>query len=201
MAPVEFTRIILENRQHHQLYEEVYDCQKGRLPPWQTVFFRKLPGCIVMTILEKVKRAVELHQGDDDIPPDRWQNRDLLPLPPSRRKWTDFDFINLWSTVFLTIYGWQATSSLLSLGLNVWQSIVCTIIARILQYLVVLYLGWLVNLANPAIIIVRTNESADEKQDRWCVAYLFHRSVAVHIRYLGFNYSNLDSCWGYLRYI
>ncbi|KAL3479414.1 NCS1 allantoate transporter [Aspergillus californicus] len=91
----------------------------------------------------RVKQAVVLHQGDNDIPPDRWQNRDLVPLPPSRRQWTDFDFINLWSTVFLTIYGWQATSSLLSFGLNVWQSIVCTIIARILQYLVVLSLGWI----------------------------------------------------------
>ncbi|KAL3492468.1 permease for cytosine/purines, uracil, thiamine, allantoin-domain-containing protein [Aspergillus germanicus] len=96
-----------------------------------------------MGVLQKVKRVVQLHQGDNDIPPDRWQNRDLVPLPPDRRQWADFDFVNLWSTVFLTIYGWQATSSLLSFGLNVWQAIVCTIIARVLQYLVVLSLGWI----------------------------------------------------------
>ncbi|KAL2817247.1 permease for cytosine/purines, uracil, thiamine, allantoin-domain-containing protein [Aspergillus cavernicola] len=85
-----------------------------------------------MGVFGQVKRAVELHQDDDnDIPPDRWQNRDLVPLPP------------VWSTVFLTIYGWQATSSLLSFGLNVRQSITCTIIARILQYLVVPGLGWI----------------------------------------------------------
>ncbi|KAJ0425250.1 permease for cytosine/purines, uracil, thiamine, allantoin-domain-containing protein [Aspergillus carlsbadensis] len=96
-----------------------------------------------MGVLQRVKRAVQLHQADNDIPPDRWQNRDLVPLPPDRRQWADFDFVNLWSTVFLTIYGWQATSSLLSFGLNVWQAIVCTIIARVLQYLVVLSLGWI----------------------------------------------------------
>lgn len=31
-----------------------------------------------------IKRAVQLHQGDSDLPPDRWQNRDLVPLPPSK---------------------------------------------------------------------------------------------------------------------
>ncbi|KAL1858723.1 hypothetical protein VTK73DRAFT_7809 [Phialemonium thermophilum] len=95
-----------------------------------------------MGVLQTVKRVIELHQGDSDIPPDRWQNRDLVPLPPSRRRWTDLDFVGLWSTVFLTIYGWQATSSVLSLGLNVWQSVVCTIVARVIQLAIVLTLGW-----------------------------------------------------------
>ncbi|KAJ9621383.1 hypothetical protein H2204_011944 [Knufia peltigerae] len=96
-----------------------------------------------MSLLRKIQRKVELHQGSDDIPPNRWQNRDLIPLPPSRRQWKDLDFIGLWSTVFLTIYGWQATASVLSFGLNVWQSIICTIIARIIQLAVVLSLGWM----------------------------------------------------------
>ncbi|OAA54613.1 Permease, cytosine/purines, uracil, thiamine, allantoin [Niveomyces insectorum RCEF 264] len=95
-----------------------------------------------MGYFRRLQRAVELHQGDNDIPVDRWQNRDLVPLPPSRRRWTDFDFVGLWSTVFLTIYGWQATSALLSYGLSVWQAVVCTIIARVLQYFIVLTLGW-----------------------------------------------------------
>ena len=53
------------------------------------------------------------------------------------------DFIGLWSTVFLTIYGWQATASVLSFGLNVWQSVICTIIARLIQIAIVLSLGWI----------------------------------------------------------
>lgn len=63
-----------------------------------------------------------------------------------RRQWRDLDFVGLWSTVFLTIYGWQATASLLSFGLNVWQAVLCTIIARVLQYFIVLSLGWLVQI-------------------------------------------------------
>lgn len=59
-----------------------------------------------------------------------------------RRQWKDLDFIGLWSTVFLTIYGWQATASVLSFGLNVWQAVVVTIIARLIQIAVVLSLGW-----------------------------------------------------------
>lgn len=65
-----------------------------------------------------------------------------LPNYAGRRQWTDIDFVGLWSTVFLTIYGWQATASVLSFGLNVWQSVVCTIIARIIQIGIVLSLGW-----------------------------------------------------------
>ncbi|KAL2206819.1 hypothetical protein CC79DRAFT_1343111 [Sarocladium strictum] len=95
-----------------------------------------------MAIFRAAKRAIQLHHGEDDLPPDRWQNRDLVPLPPSRRQWRDLDFIGLWSTVFLTIYGWQATSSVLSYGLNVWQSVLVTIIARAIQLVVVLALSW-----------------------------------------------------------
>lgn len=59
-----------------------------------------------------------------------------------RRQWRDLDFVGLWSTVFLTIYGWQATASVLSFGLNVWQSVLCTIIARAIQLGIVLSLCW-----------------------------------------------------------
>lgn len=45
--------------------------QCRRLHPLAMSFFRSIP------------RRLVLHQGDDDVPPDRWQNRDLIPLPPS----------------------------------------------------------------------------------------------------------------------
>jgi hypothetical protein len=37
-----------------------------------------------MGALSGIKSRVQLHQGTTDIPPDRWQNRDLVPLPPSK---------------------------------------------------------------------------------------------------------------------
>lgn len=37
-----------------------------------------------MALVKQLKRVAQLHQGDDDIPVDRWQNRDLVPLPPSK---------------------------------------------------------------------------------------------------------------------
>ncbi|EXJ80597.1 hypothetical protein A1O3_06879 [Capronia epimyces CBS 606.96] len=74
---------------------------------------------------------------------DGWKNPDLIPLPPSRRTWVDLDFVGLWSTSFVTIFGWQAISSILSLGLNVWQAFLCNLIAKLIQVGVVLSLGWI----------------------------------------------------------
>lgn len=42
----------------------------------------------------------------------------------------------------MTIFGWQGVSSLLSMGLSVWQAIVCNFVAKLIQIAVVLSLGW-----------------------------------------------------------
>ena len=44
----------------------------------------------------------------------------------------------------MTIFGWQGVSSLLSMGLSVWQAIVCNFVAMLIQIAVVLSLGWFV---------------------------------------------------------
>lgn len=62
----------------------------------------------------------------------------------ARRTWRDLDFVGLWSTAFVTIFGWQGVSSLLSMGLSVWQAIVCNFVAKLIQIAVVLSLGWFV---------------------------------------------------------
>lgn len=44
----------------------------------------------------------------------------------------------------MTIFGWQGVSSLLSMGLSVWQAIVCNFVAKLIQIAIVISLGWLV---------------------------------------------------------
>jgi cytosine/uracil/thiamine/allantoin permease len=42
----------------------------------------------------------------------------------------------------VTIFGWQGVSSLLSMGLSVWQAIVCNFVAKLIQIVIVISLGW-----------------------------------------------------------
>jgi NCS1 family nucleobase:cation symporter-1 len=60
-----------------------------------------------------------------------WNNRDLAPLPPSRRTWTVGGFVGFWAVIQLNSVGWQTASSLISLGLSVWEAILVTIIAKV----------------------------------------------------------------------
>ncbi|RDL30691.1 Uncharacterized protein BP5553_10036 [Venustampulla echinocandica] len=96
------------------------------------------------SVCGRIKHVLELPPaaGELNSEPDHWKNRDLIPLPPNRRIWKDVDFIGLWSTVFLTTFGWQATASLLALGLNIWQAVLCNFIARLFQVVFVLSMGW-----------------------------------------------------------
>ncbi|KAE8356994.1 permease for cytosine/purines, uracil, thiamine, allantoin-domain-containing protein [Aspergillus coremiiformis] len=89
--------------------------------------------------------VLTLTEPDSNMRPSQvhaWRNRDLIPLSPDRAIWSSWDFLYLWSTVFFTTFGWQITSSLLGLGLNVWQAILCNIITKFLQTAVVLCVGW-----------------------------------------------------------
>lgn len=72
-----------------------------------------------------------------------WNNHDLVPLPPSRRTWTVGGFLGFWSVVQLNVVGWQTGSSLIVLGLSVWEAMIVTIIAKILISLVAILNGWL----------------------------------------------------------
>ena len=38
-----------------------------------------------MGLFRQIKHVAQLRQGDTDIPVDRWQNRDLVPLPPGEQ--------------------------------------------------------------------------------------------------------------------
>jgi NCS1 family nucleobase:cation symporter-1 len=45
---------------------------------------------------------------------DAWSNRDLIPLPPSRRTWGWFNFFGFWSIASLNLANWQTPNTYLS---------------------------------------------------------------------------------------
>lgn len=65
--------------------------------------------------LRKFKETVQL-QGDEaqHEQTDSWSNRDLIPLPPSRRTWGWFHFFGYWAISSLNITNWQQPNTFLS---------------------------------------------------------------------------------------
>jgi NCS1 family nucleobase:cation symporter-1 len=100
-----------------------------------------------MTVLEVLQRlSVQLEVPADEHlggqRPSAWNNRDLVPLPPSRRTWTIKGFLGFWAVMQLNTVGWQTGSSLVSLGLSVYEAMIVTIIAKSLIALVAIVNGW-----------------------------------------------------------
>lgn len=77
-----------------------------------------------------------------------WSNRDLIPLPPSRRTWGWFHFFGYWAISSLNVTNWQSPNTFLSgyclcscpncwltstaYGLSVPQSLAVIVIGRAL---------------------------------------------------------------------
>ena len=61
-----------------------------------------------------------------------WINHDIVPLPPSRRTWGSWSFVGFWLLTGLNISGWTTASSLLGLGLNVWQAMISVIVGYLI---------------------------------------------------------------------
>ncbi len=80
--------------------------------------------------------------ANDQEKTSNWVNRDIMPLPSRRCTWNDWDFVGFWAVIALSISTWQGCSSLLSIGLNVWQSMVIIIIAKLLMFLIAVAHGW-----------------------------------------------------------
>ncbi|KAI1610385.1 NCS1 nucleoside transporter family protein [Exophiala viscosa] len=88
------------------------------------------------------KLEVPVDENLDGERPTAWNNRDLAPLPPSRRTWTVFGFLGFWAVIQLNTVGWQTASSLISMGLSVWEAMVVTIIAKFLIAGLAITNGW-----------------------------------------------------------
>ncbi|KAL4731814.1 hypothetical protein ACLX1H_000806 [Fusarium chlamydosporum] len=72
-------------------------------------------------------------QRDEDADVDIYVNKDTRPLPPSRRPYGPWEFVGLWMvTGSFNVGGWTTGSALISLGLNVWQSMLAIIVAHTL---------------------------------------------------------------------
>ena len=63
-----------------------------------------------------IERRVRL-KGDEaqHEQTDAWSNRDLIPLPPSRRTWGWFHFFGFWAISSLNIANWQTPGTFLSM--------------------------------------------------------------------------------------
>lgn len=69
------------------------------------------------------------HENGASWTPSRWINRDIVPLPPYRRRWGPWTFVGFWLVAGVNISGWVCGSSLISLGLNVPQAMAVVIFA------------------------------------------------------------------------
>lgn len=52
-------------------------------------------------------------------------NHDLKPVEPERRQWTTINYVNFWISDCFNINTWMISSSMISAGLNWWQSWLC----------------------------------------------------------------------------
>ena len=81
-------------------------------------------------ITSRLLRRIEVNR-DTDVDVDTFVNKDTRPLPPSRRPYGPWHFVGLWLvTGSFNVGGWTTGSSLISLGLNVWQAMLAIIIAH-----------------------------------------------------------------------
>ncbi|KAI0667409.1 NCS1 nucleoside transporter family [Trametes maxima] len=89
-----------------------------------------------------LKRLEIKHKDEFEGEATAWINRDIVPLPPSRRTWGAWSFVGYWLLTGFTIGGWTTASSLLGIGLNVWQAMVSVIIGQLLVALAVVANGY-----------------------------------------------------------
>ncbi|KAI0641777.1 NCS1 nucleoside transporter family [Trametes meyenii] len=89
-----------------------------------------------------LKRLEIKHKDEFEGEVTAWINRDIVPLPPSRRTWGAWSFVGYWLLTGFTIGGWTTASSLLGIGLNVWQAMVSVIIGQLLVALAVVANGY-----------------------------------------------------------
>ncbi|PVI04111.1 hypothetical protein DM02DRAFT_586615 [Periconia macrospinosa] len=61
-----------------------------------------------------------------------WKNEDLDLTPPSQWTWGWYDFAAFWWSYGFSVGVWSVGSSMVSVGLNAWQSIICVFVSHLL---------------------------------------------------------------------
>ncbi|KAK8026743.1 NCS1 nucleoside transporter family protein-like protein [Apiospora marii] len=95
-------------------------------------------------MFRRMKEAVVL-KSDESRPEEEvsaWSNRDLIPLPPSRRTWGWFNFFGSWSLSSLNVATWQTPNSFLTQGLSVGQAMAVIVVSRGLCCLFAVLVAW-----------------------------------------------------------
>ncbi|KAH8842798.1 hypothetical protein MCOR27_006624 [Pyricularia oryzae] len=93
--------------------------------------------------LRKLREAVTL-KADESRQEETttWNNRDLVPLPPSRRTWGWFNFFGASTLGALNVSTWQTPNTFLTQGLSVGQAMTIIVIARLVVSLFSIVVGW-----------------------------------------------------------
>ncbi|ORY05052.1 NCS1 nucleoside transporter family protein-like protein [Clohesyomyces aquaticus] len=96
-----------------------------------------------MALKHRVVENIRLH-GDEaqHEQTDSWSNRDLIPLPPSRRTWGWFHFFGFWAISSLNISNWQTPNTFLTRGLSVGQSMMIIVLGRLLIAMFSTLIAW-----------------------------------------------------------
>ncbi|KAE9569815.1 Transporter aclS [Colletotrichum fructicola] len=93
--------------------------------------------------VQRVKEAVILKSDEsrhEEV--SAWSNRDLIPLPPSRRTWGWFNFFGSWSLSSLNVATWQTPNTFLTQGLSVGQAMAVIVVSRALCCLFAILVAW-----------------------------------------------------------
>ncbi|KAK7951233.1 uncharacterized protein PG986_006961 [Apiospora aurea] len=94
-------------------------------------------------MFQRMKDAMAL-KSDESQPEEvsAWSNRDLIPLPPSRRTWGWFNFFGSWSLSSLNVATWQTPNTFLTQGLSVGQAMAVIVVSRGLCCLFAILVAW-----------------------------------------------------------
>lgn len=71
-----------------------------------------------------------------------WINDDIRPLPPHRRTWTRWAYISFWAINQICLSNWQIGSSLVAVGLSVWQAFIAIVIGKFIVAVVAVANGY-----------------------------------------------------------
>ncbi|KAF6830349.1 ncs1 nucleoside transporter [Colletotrichum plurivorum] len=91
--------------------------------------------------MEALLRRIEVPR-ETDVLTSSYMNRDTRPLPPERRTYGPWQFVGLWVvTGSFNIGGWTTGSSLIALGLNVWQAMLTVVVGHVLVGIICVLAG------------------------------------------------------------
>ncbi|KAH3688623.1 hypothetical protein WICPIJ_000397 [Wickerhamomyces pijperi] len=100
------------------------------------------PTTIPVHKFKSFLKRIEVKSPHHSTPTSSWSNYDVICLPPSRRTWGHLDFFAFWNVQAFSIATWQTATLITTLGITVWQAMLCVFVARLIIAAVALSHGW-----------------------------------------------------------